>query len=148
MLPPRAAAVLLAAAVPVLLRVAGIEPTRRWLRPRAVRPRPLEEVLAAARLLDRRPWRWPLRPRCLSRSLVLWRLLAAAGHPAEVVLGFRPGPAAGPRMIGHAWVEIDGRPLPDPENLSAYAAVARMRPDGFTPSASFTSAPAGRRIEP
>jgi hypothetical protein len=50
--------------------------------------------------------RW--RPRCLIRSLVLYRLLREQGEPAELVIGlteFANSPDA------HAWVELRGRDL-------------------------------------
>ncbi len=42
--------------------------------------------------------------RCLTRSLVLTRLLAQRGIPAKLVIGARPEP----RFSAHAWVECDG----------------------------------------
>lgn len=119
-------------AVPVLLRTAGIEATRRLMRPRRVRPAPLGEVLAAVSFVDRRPWRWPLRPRCLCRALVLGRALLVTGHPVEVVIGFRRArPLRGtgtPRLEGHAWIEMGGAPLAEPANLAAYEEVTRLGP--------------------
>ena len=48
----------------------------------------------------------PWRPRCLLRSLVLYRLLREQGHEAELVIGL-PDRAKSPDA--HAWVEVDGR---------------------------------------
>lgn len=42
--------------------------------------------------------------RCLTRSLVLTRLLAQRGIPAKLVIGARPSP----EFLAHAWVECDG----------------------------------------
>jgi hypothetical protein len=42
--------------------------------------------------------------RCLTRSLVLTRLLARRGIAAKLVIGARPGP----EFLAHAWVECDG----------------------------------------
>ena len=48
------------------------------------------------------------RPNCLSRSLVLWWLLARQGFPAELRIGARKKDAA---LEAHAWVELAGRVL-------------------------------------
>lgn len=45
--------------------------------------------------------------RCLTRSLVLYRLLRQAGQPVEFVMGVRRDPAGG--IMAHAWLEQDGR---------------------------------------
>jgi hypothetical protein len=45
--------------------------------------------------------------RCLTRSLVLTRLLARRGIPAKLVIGARPAP----EFLAHAWVECDGQPV-------------------------------------
>jgi hypothetical protein len=54
----------------------------------------------------------PWQPRCLIRSLVLYRLLRAQGDPAELVIGL-PGRAM--NADAHAWIELFGHdvgPLP------------------------------------
>jgi hypothetical protein len=54
--------------------------------------------------------RW--QPRCLIRSLVLYRLLREQGNPAALVIGLTELPES---PDAHAWVELDGRdigPLP------------------------------------
>lgn len=48
--------------------------------------------------------------RCLTRSLVLLRMLSRRGIEASVVLGVRPSPEFG----AHAWVEHAGQPLLPP----------------------------------
>jgi hypothetical protein len=48
--------------------------------------------------------------RCLVRSLVLTRLLAARGVASTLVIGARTAPA----FLAHAWVELEGAPLLDP----------------------------------
>ena len=54
----------------------------------------------------------PMRPRCLVRALVLYRLLREQGDPAEVVIGMAPTPRS---HKAHAWVEIDRMDIgPDP----------------------------------
>jgi hypothetical protein len=52
----------------------------------------------------------PADSRCLMRSLVLTRLLAAHGLSSTVVLSAAPGP----RFEAHAWVELAGEPLLKP----------------------------------
>lgn len=48
----------------------------------------------------------PWRPRCLLRSLVLYRLLRAQGDAAELVIGLPDRPTT---KDAHAWVELAGR---------------------------------------
>ena len=47
--------------------------------------------------------------RCLTRSLVLTRLLAKRGIEARLVIGARTDP----EFLAHAWVEHDGTPVLD-----------------------------------
>lgn len=47
----------------------------------------------------------PIRPRCLTSSLVLLKLLKRQDTEAELVIGL---PHAGDGVIAHAWVEVDG----------------------------------------
>ena len=75
--------------------------------PRAPMPAPL---LSRAVSRGLRIGRW--QPRCLIRSLVLFRLLRAQGDAAELVIGL-PDHATSPDA--HAWIELAGRdvgPLP------------------------------------
>ena len=86
----------------------------------ALRRRPLQEVVATLEqptgrdplpvaLLNRaisrglRVGRW--QPRCLTRSLVLYRLLRAQGDVPELVIGLRDQPTS---HDAHAWVELAG----------------------------------------
>jgi hypothetical protein len=57
---------------------------------------------AVTRALRIGPW----RPRCLTRSLVLYRLLRAQGSPAHLVIGL---PLSASDWDAHAWVEVDGQ---------------------------------------
>jgi len=83
--------------------------------------RPLPEVVAAlgrpaasertpTALLSRAVTRGlrigPWQPRCLLRSLVLYRLLRAQGDAAELVIGLPHRPTT---KDAHAWVELAGR---------------------------------------
>jgi Transglutaminase-like superfamily len=97
---------------------------------RELRRAPIESVIAALRaepalapladpadgLEEARRLGWvvarTLRPlpgdtRCLTRSLVLTRLLARRGIPAKLVIGARPAP----EFQAHAWVECEGEPV-------------------------------------
>lgn len=51
-----------------------------------------------------------VRGNCLSRSLLLWRMLQRRRIPAEIRFGVRSDVAG---MQAHAWVEQDGRALED-----------------------------------
>jgi hypothetical protein len=48
------------------------------------------------------------RPNCLTRSLVLARMLRRSGHPVRVVIGVENG---GQGLQGHSWLELNGRPF-------------------------------------
>ncbi len=92
----------------VSLRLIGYRRTRGllgrlgWLT-RGGRSRGLRSiswgVQRAAQLL-------PSRPQCLPQALVAERLLVAAGHSAELVLGVRD---PGDRFAAHAWVRSGGQ---------------------------------------
>jgi hypothetical protein len=56
---------------------------------------------------------------CLRRAIVLHSLLVRTGHPAELRVGGRRTEAG--RFEAHAWVELDGRPIGERENLGAIA---------------------------
>ena len=58
-------------------------------------------------------------PNCLSRSLVLWWLLARQGLPAELRIGTRKKDDA---LEAHAWVELDGVALGEEDDPHAHYA--------------------------
>lgn len=101
-----------------------------------VRARPLPETMAAMRAAGpvgatpvtgaeaRRLGRVVVRvvgrlpdAKCLVRSLVLVRMLARRGTPAQLVLGVKPGTA----FAAHAWVEVDGEPVLPPGDFERLA---------------------------
>jgi hypothetical protein len=51
----------------------------------------------------------PARTACLTRSLVLLRILAARGVTGQLVISVLPHHEA--KLDAHAWVEVDGRPV-------------------------------------
>jgi Transglutaminase-like superfamily len=64
----------------------------------------------------------PLRPRCLTNSLVLFGLLREQGDEAEVVIGL-PEQARG--HTAHAWVELEHRDVGPPPGRGRHTAMAR-----------------------
>lgn len=65
---------------------------------------------------------------CLERSLLLFRYLGRAGAAPQLVVGFM---LEGEGVIGHAWVEVEGRPLLEVEDPTAkYVSLVRFGPDG------------------
>jgi len=51
---------------------------------------------------------------CLQRALVLEALLGEHGQPAELRIGVRRSKGS---LEAHAWVEISGQPLAEPETI-------------------------------
>jgi hypothetical protein len=66
----------------------------------------------------------PLRPRCLTSSLVLYRLLREQGDDAEVVIGL---PLNAKDQAAHAWVELGDRDVGPPPGRGLHEAIARFR---------------------
>ena len=61
---------------------------------------------------------------CLQRSLLLYRLLSAAGADPELVVGFREQDG---KIIGHAWVLVDEMSIVEPElDLARFSPVLRF----------------------
>jgi hypothetical protein len=81
---------------------------RRWLPPAAASAPPASSASAAAdriaHLVDAVYRRLPIEPTCLTRSLVVYRLLRARGIPCQLRIGLRRKDAA---LEGHAWTETD-----------------------------------------
>lgn len=60
--------------------------------------------------------RWqPVAIRCLPRSLVLQQLLRRDAHDAALCFGVAREES---NLMAHAWVEVDGVPLAEPESLT------------------------------
>ena len=65
---------------------------------------------------------------CLQRSLLLYRLLSAAGADPELVVGFRQ---QDDKIIGHAWVLVDDVSLIESESdLARFSPALRFGPRG------------------
>jgi Transglutaminase-like superfamily len=64
----------------------------------------------------------PLRPRCLTSSLVLFRLLREQGDEADLVIGLPPDARD---HAAHAWVELAGRDVGPPPGRGRHVAIAR-----------------------
>ena len=90
-------------------------------RPRRTRcygvpPPRLGIIVARALRLGRR------RARCLTGSLVLYRLLRHQGLPAELVIGLPERPSD---RQAHAWVEVGGVDVGPPPGRSGHVELAR-----------------------
>jgi len=68
----------------------------------------------------------PFKPGCYRRSLILFRELRRHGRPARVVFGIRDQEDS---LDGHAWVEVDGKALGEPEDPSKVFRVVYSYPD-------------------
>jgi hypothetical protein len=94
------------------------ESARSGLRPAVVPDRPPAEYQLAWRLggiVERSLDHLPGDTRCLTRSLVLVRLLGRRGIPTTLIIGVQ----AAPEFSAHAWVELDGRALLSPIEYAA-----------------------------
>jgi hypothetical protein len=103
--------------------LADLTPAQAAIRPRT----------ALERLNTMRGIRWAIRllpggreGRCLVRSLAAYGALRRQGFPVQFVSGVRRAPGG---VTGHAWVELDGRVLPEldePDNPRWYAVNVRF----------------------
>ena len=92
------------------------------LAPLGARNEPLDAVAAAVRLGERVGARVPGWPNtCLFRALTRFASLRSAGHEARFVMGIDADDAT----VGHAWVEVAGRPWLEPASTWARAAPFR-----------------------
>jgi hypothetical protein len=66
----------------------------------------VERALLTSQRIVRRLPRVP--DTCLYRALTRYALLRRAGHPARFVMAIDP---SAPDVEGHAWVELDGKPV-------------------------------------
>jgi hypothetical protein len=82
-----------------------------WCPSAGTRDRELEHRLATRVLRLSQLLALPDRD-CLQRSLLLYRVLSRAGADPTLVAGFH---RVNGRIIGHAWVVVDGRPVIESE---------------------------------
>lgn len=67
---------------------------------------------------------------CLARGLVLYRYLGAFGAQPELRVGFSRGDAG--RVLGHAWVVVDGQPVgEDVTSLAPFDITVAFGPSGY-----------------
>jgi hypothetical protein len=104
----------------LLLKVAGLGRAQRlgahFGRRRATPADVEARIASTVRAVDLATTRLPIPSACLSQSLALWYLLRTQGIPTEVCLGVRSG---GAPLDAHAWVEHDGRPINETEDIVA-----------------------------
>ncbi len=74
---------------------------------------------AIARWVDAAYRRSPFRPTCLTRSLVLYRILLARGIPCQLHIGLRKEKAG---LEGHAWLD-SGEAVADPAGFEVFLSV-------------------------
>ncbi|MCI0402832.1 MAG: lasso peptide biosynthesis B2 protein [Acidobacteria bacterium] len=98
--------------------IPAVEFDVRWRAPRRWLPQAADSTLPSAsplstaaadrvaHLVDAVYRQLPVEPTCLTRSLVLYRLLRARGIPCQLRIGLRRNQSA---LEGHAWTET-GRP--------------------------------------
>ena len=85
-----------------------------------------DEVARLARAVRRAARHGPVRGTCLSRALLLWRMLLRRGIPAEIRFGVRGG---GTSVEAHAWVVTRERSLDDGFEAHEFADLLPARPD-------------------
>lgn len=94
-------------------------------RPAPVALRGFARALRAALEAEGEP-----RP-CLPRAVALLREARRRGVAATLVLGVARAPDATRPVVAHAWLEVAGAPFFEaPTTPGAYAAIARLPPDG------------------
>jgi hypothetical protein len=94
--------------------------------PDGTEPERVSAITTAARRLFRP--RIPGADNCLERSLLIYRYLLRDGARPELVCGVE---RTGDGIEGHAWVQLDGRPVSDsPEAVERFAPIVRFGPDG------------------
>lgn len=64
-----------------------------------------------------------IRPRCITLSLVMYRLLVEQGERPELVIGLEPD---APGHRAHAWVELDGRDVGPPPGRGVHEPMGRF----------------------
>jgi hypothetical protein len=114
-------AILLLPAAACALRFIGLRNATRIMDSRSKRnpatdnmADKLRVVNAARRMTEAASRHGAVRGNCLSKSIVLWRLLRHEGLGATLHFG---GRKEGSLFEAHAWVELDGRTINDSEDV-------------------------------
>lgn len=106
----------------VLLRIFGLRRVLRWGERRTAKvvasksatSTPGEWIAATVRSAAIAARRGPFEMSCLPRSVTVWWLLRRRGVPAEMRIGVKKEDDA---LRAHAWVELKGELLTDPETV-------------------------------
>jgi len=128
---------LLAAAVPLLMRAVKLPRLGDWLEPEGAGAAPADPATAEAlaRRIDRLlRLAWPVvRRGCLVRGVTLYRFLREGGHDVALCFGVgRPDGEEG--FSGHCWIEQGGRALAEKrEPRSIYTETFRISPQTARP---------------
>ena len=98
--------------LPVLTRIVSLPRLARWMwcPPLPLRDADRRQRLTVISRIAASGGRMLLSMNCVERSLVLYRLLSRVAAAPKLVLGVK---GAGAAIAGHAWVELDGKPLGD-----------------------------------
>jgi Transglutaminase-like superfamily len=125
--------------LPVLKRVLKVRTLAElmWSPPSV----PFDDVrrrqrIARIRQIVRLGGRLLVSSNCLERSLMLYRVLSQADAHPSLVLGARRDDST---VAGHAWVELDGEPLFEPDRDSYAPIVAFGRQGSAYPVAGVRS---------
>jgi len=104
------------------LHIAGLQRMQAWAQQSRTPTRddfPLRAAAATGRLVNIAARHVPWPATCLTRSLVLVRMLRRRGAAARLCIGVRLVHGA---LDAHAWVELEGIPMNDaPDVASTYA---------------------------
>lgn len=100
--------------LPELVAMLGVAPAS---------PAPSVPAARISRAVDRCLVVLPVRPRCITLSLVMYRLLVEQGERPELVIGLEPG---APDHRAHAWVELDGRDVGPPPGCDGHEPMGRF----------------------
>lgn len=80
------------------------------------------DLLRAEQAVQLLPW---LGNTCLYRALARYAVLRRTGLDATFVMAVGPG---GVHDDGHAWVEVEGQPYVEPNDVTQYAVTLRYPP--------------------
>ena len=105
------------------LSLAQIMSVSRWLARRCRRPATRDEALRALALMDAGARFVPYRVACLERSLGVLLLMGSRRLGITWCQGVRTSPFA-----SHAWVELSGEPIGEPDTTATYQRLLVISP--------------------